>query len=646
MKSFDTWKRCISSTAGSLVTNSLNEINLGGGNIKVDGFNSSQIGSISSLNSTIGSLASTAVTYGLTGEATFNVLNISDFGAKGSSGLLEVTLGGKKGFSSRIGTGGADVSRGSLMTALAGINNLKMNEKIKKAAANNNMENAATALRMQYGFGDEKQMKQLDDILNGKASIKAGDGKGDAQTIDENGKRVVYLNKYKENMTREEKLAMGITLGHEAYRDGIVGDAQSQFNETVGAVFGHTAMAKRLQNDGAYEKIMKGIVSGNQNLKDDIDVLDYALRTNDWDGYASYVEGTYDSSADYWKLMDDGTIKYNGNYLLRDEKGNIIYIPKSKGKEGSLVEILYGKNASKEDIDDVRKIMSENFDHYVENGKDENNMDNWYWNMDSNLNKPGIDGSTVFERFGGSIVTQAFISHYDSTVDALIADFTGKDIGDITLQGVTDSASERFGDLLQAKFDFYNSIQPLVNNDSTKITGDYKDSIYNKDGTVNTEYYINYGNKHYGIDIGKESSNVDITGSDIFMAISGKVTDNYWDSRAGWSVHTNYGYYFEKTFISTGLHGEYDHMQNPSPLMKNQYYSSNTVVGQVGNTGAASQGAHLHYTIYSIPNSYYSDSTARYLLGKDYLSTAMTNTPNTKTVYDPTNFYNTYKRRK
>ena len=194
MKSFDTWKGCISSTAGSLVTNSLNEAVVGaryenvlgeGGkkitrleHSKLDGFNSSQIGSISSLNSTIGSLASTAVTYGLTGEATFNVLNISDFGAGASSGLLEVTLGGKKGFSSRIGTGGTDVSMGNLKTALAGINNLKMNEKIKKAAANNNMENAATALRMQYGFGDEKQLKQLDDILNGKSGLKAGTGNG------------------------------------------------------------------------------------------------------------------------------------------------------------------------------------------------------------------------------------------------------------------------------------------------------------------------------------------------------------------------------------------------------------------------------------------------------------------------------------
>ena len=362
MKSFDTWKGCISSTAGSLVTNSLNEINLGGGNIKVDGFNSSQIGSISSLNSTIGSLASTAVTYGLTGEATFNVLNISDFGAQGSSGLLEVTLGGKKGFSSRIGTGGADVSRGSLMTALAGINNLKMNEKIKKAAANNNMENAATALRMQYGFGDEKQMKQLDDILNGDAVLKAGTGNGDAQTVMENGQRTVYLNNYKENMTREEKLAMGITLGHEAYRDGITGTKIEQINETRDAVRHHTEMLNRVKNDSAYTKVMQDVINHNDNLK-----LDLMFASLGQDAFNSYIDGMYDSSSDYWKLVmeADGNshLDYDGKKTLSieylDNNGEVISTatPEKQNMDGvgmaeSLVKIL-GE-------DRAREILSKN----------------------------------------------------------------------------------------------------------------------------------------------------------------------------------------------------------------------------------------------------------------------------------------------
>ena len=55
-------------------------------------------------------LASAGLSYGLTGEATFNILNISDFGAGASSGLLEMTLSKDRGVTTRLGTGGTDLS--------------------------------------------------------------------------------------------------------------------------------------------------------------------------------------------------------------------------------------------------------------------------------------------------------------------------------------------------------------------------------------------------------------------------------------------------------------------------------------------------------------------------------------------------------
>ena len=53
-----------------------------------------------------------------------------------------------------------------------------------------------------------------------------------------------------------------------------------------------------------------------------------------------YVDANYDSSADYWKLLDDGSIAYDGKANLYDENGNLIYKTESKGLEESLVEIL------------------------------------------------------------------------------------------------------------------------------------------------------------------------------------------------------------------------------------------------------------------------------------------------------------------
>ena len=343
MSSFDTWSGVVTSAAGSLVTNSLNEavvgaryestLGEGGKKItrmtqsKLDGFNSSQIGSIQKLNGTIGGLASAGLSYGLTGEATFNILNISDFGAGASSGLLEMTLSKDRDFATRLGTGGTDLSYGTVSSSLKGIKALNKNMQIARAANRNNMANAATALRAQYGFGDEKQLAQLEDILKGRTELKRGDGDGRAQTVTENGKRTAYLNSYKENMTREEQLALGITLGHEAYRDGITGAAQSQFNETAEAVLGHTALAKRMQSDSIYNDMMTGLINSDINLRNDISAFDYALATGDWGAFGSYVGAAYDSSADYWRLKADGSITFDGSRDLSveyyDEWGNL-----------------------------------------------------------------------------------------------------------------------------------------------------------------------------------------------------------------------------------------------------------------------------------------------------------------------------------
>ena len=179
-----------------------------------------------------------------------------------------------------------------------------MNEKIKKAAKDNNMAQSATALRMLYGFGDDKGLELLDDVLNKKVSLAAGSGPGNAQTILENAKRTVYLNGYSNDMTREEQLKLGITLGHEAYRDGIKGDELNQKIETRNAVAGHTDMMTRMLGDSLYAGTLSSIIAGDRNLQ-----LDLIARSLGDDVFNDYVDNCYDSSADYWKVKLDGTIE-------------------------------------------------------------------------------------------------------------------------------------------------------------------------------------------------------------------------------------------------------------------------------------------------------------------------------------------------
>lgn len=90
---------------------------------------------------------------------------------------------------------------------MAGASHWNKNIQIEKAAKRDGLGNAATALRAQYGFGDSMQRAQLESILKGDTVLAKRAGKGsDAETVTKDGKRTVYLDNYKETMSREENL--------------------------------------------------------------------------------------------------------------------------------------------------------------------------------------------------------------------------------------------------------------------------------------------------------------------------------------------------------------------------------------------------------------------------------------------------------
>ena len=155
---------------------------------------------------------------------------------------------------------------------------------------------------------------QLESILKGDTVLARGTGTGEAETVTKDGKRTVYLDNYKETMSREEKLLMGITLGHEAYRDGLVGTEQQQFMETTRAVIGHTEMALRMQADKRYSESMDSIIGGSDILQKDI----AAYKSGDMMTMLGHVAGNYDYSKDYWRLKLDGTleVEYDKNGKL------------------------------------------------------------------------------------------------------------------------------------------------------------------------------------------------------------------------------------------------------------------------------------------------------------------------------------------
>jgi hypothetical protein len=109
---------------------------------------------------------------------------------------LEMHLG-NDGFSMGIGSGGTDISLGTIAAAASGAYNWNKNIQIEDAVKRNKVSEAATSLRTQWGFGDAAALAQLDSVLKGEAELRERSGSDSvAETVLENGKRVVYLDNY------------------------------------------------------------------------------------------------------------------------------------------------------------------------------------------------------------------------------------------------------------------------------------------------------------------------------------------------------------------------------------------------------------------------------------------------------------------
>ena len=183
-----------------------------------------------------------------------------------------------------------------------------------------------------------------------------------------------------------------------------------------------------------------------------------------------------------------------------------------------------------------------------------------------------------------------------------------------------------------------------MDSNRVKVSQGYKEKF---DG-----YYYTYDNLHYGLDIVvKNNSNVSVEGANIMAGLSGQIISNTMElgkgKGAGNSVHIEYGYKFEDSFIGTGIYGEYNHFQQQSTWKVGSDVNATTVLGTLGNTGN-STGPHLHYSVYTTGRNNYSDSTMSLLFGNDYEATMMqsvtthengSKTYNSKFVYDPTIFY-------
>ncbi len=86
----------------------------------ITGFGKIHAEDVSSVANLAGGLASSGIQYGISGETTLNVLNFADLGGGKSYGLMEMHLGGDRGFGMNLGSNGTDMSMGTIRTGDVG----------------------------------------------------------------------------------------------------------------------------------------------------------------------------------------------------------------------------------------------------------------------------------------------------------------------------------------------------------------------------------------------------------------------------------------------------------------------------------------------------------------------------------------------
>ena len=545
----------------------------------IRGYVGETYGNAATLNGLAGNLTGNALEYGLSGRTQFNVANFSMFGLTGENGqaigggLVELNLGGENLFT--LGQNGTDVSAGMLYTAYQGLDAYKQNSRIWEKGLEGDL---ATAMKTAYSNGSAEGRRLYEEVLAGTTYVTMDEslqGDGLTERDRETGARVVRL---RGGNGKNSDLQLGVTLSHEAYRNGYDDGNVGQRIETNRAVMGHIGAAGQI---GAIYG--EGVL--REDMKAEVALQRYAQITGDSTALDQYINTAYDSSGDYWKLMKDGTLvkdkdgwlrNENGEYIL-DKKGNRIG---AEGIETGLLNILYGgtnrkayESYSDKQIKDAQKLMTAAEFSYTET----NGYKSRSW-VNGNEGK-FIDSSSILSGFGDTVAAAVFVNGLDRLSDSVVfGDWMNGTMSELI---VPAKAQERFTNLVEVKKDFYYSEHKMFDPaDEKKLTntGTYGPDAYYKDG------------QHKGNDLAGP------LGTKIYSDFGGKVIFSGYDKSAGNTAIVNLGFGFENYFYETGVQAQFMHLNSTPTVTVNQLVAGDALIGYMGTTGD-STGSHLHYQL-------------------------------------------------
>lgn len=355
----------------------------------------------------IGGLAGSAVQYGLTGSTTLNVLNVADFiDGEANAGLLELNLGGNSSLLN-LGQGGTNVSVSAIGQAYDGLGVYRRSREIRQEGFRGE---EGVAMRMLASLGEDETTQLYEELMAGTASFGELDTSGAQAKTEQNADdtKTIYLG---DDAYGDTPFGLGITLAHEAFRDGVVSDEQIQRAETTRAVEGHVDAAAAVM--AGY-----GMRSISKEQREEVQVVNTLRAIEEQTGATGLVEqyanSAYDSSADYWRLTADGRLEITEDGWLKDENDEYILNEDgerigSEGIETGLLNILYGQTSgrsydsfSAEQQQATHQMLDDSgFDSYLKGP--EGDLGSYWWDLASNDGKSiGTDMLAGYDLPGAS----------------------------------------------------------------------------------------------------------------------------------------------------------------------------------------------------------------------------------------------------
>jgi len=350
------------STVTGVFTGGMMDLGLEGftGNIHKDGHK---------LSGLMGGLASQGINYAFGNDFVLNTFNAGLFSEKDvHAGILELHLG-REGISLGLGSGGADVSVGNLWSAIKGFEAWGVNANLLLSREKDAWKYASQMRTLYSQEGVNRD--EYNNVLSGRTRYAESDNWYTESVFDrETGVKTVHLGT--DALNDGSRFGLNVVFSHEAYRTGIVGSEGEQYEKTGRAVIGHNKTALELMSVYGEESL------GKQMAYEALDFYN-AIMTSDMGSIMSIIN-MYDSGAEYWKLLLDGNIAYDGRASLVDENGVTIRSAASMGLsenavEGALIRILGFDPSDENAVALVRSMMEKSgLVHSFDNDPNQ-----WYW---------------------------------------------------------------------------------------------------------------------------------------------------------------------------------------------------------------------------------------------------------------------------